>query len=307
MEFDLILNKNTASCVSVPVEFSEEYGSNYINISVCKEPKSNTEVAVADGSKKQRLRMRGGSRKRSWVWQHFDSIVVINKNGKEIQYGVCQIITDGNIKCAQKIKVASGSTSNLIHYLSSVHGIMQIDYWGLTGKIFTITLDNGANVKAAINKIEGLVVGKGLLSAEVFVAHAKRLINFFISPKQNERLENAQQSLQIPEANNSCFLAWERLLLVKDYIDIVLFMLSKDNSSEACQDYNRLKKIMLVDDEWSLMNDLIHLLGPFNEYTEYFSGSEYVMISMMYPLITALISNRSLDKIVRNKYKNILM
>ncbi|CAG8751081.1 16792_t:CDS:1, partial [Cetraspora pellucida] len=46
------------------------------------------------------------------------------------------------------------------------------------GKIFTITSDNGANVKAAINKIEGvsrmpcmahtlqLVVGKGLLPAE---------------------------------------------------------------------------------------------------------------------------------------------
>ncbi|CAG8800222.1 9221_t:CDS:2, partial [Cetraspora pellucida] len=263
MKFDSILNKNTASCVSVPMEFSKEYELNHINISVCEEPKSNTEVAVAD---------------------------VIDKNSKEIQYCVYQIITDGNIKCAQKIKVANRSTSNLIHHLSSVHKIMdnqinnakthpkpkndfltrsllkfiicenmplnlqgflgiicswiddsfkihevlltltylkyphtainiynainqQIDYWELTGKIFTITSDNRANVKAVINKIEGvsrmpctahilqLVVGKGLLPAKVFVAHAKQLINFFISSKQNERLENVQQSLQIPEAN----------------------------------------------------------------------------------------------------------
>ncbi|RGB35340.1 hypothetical protein C1646_785394, partial [Rhizophagus diaphanus] len=37
-----------------------------------------------------------------------------------------------------------------------------------------------------------LVVGKGLLAAEILIARAKRLINFFTSPKQNERLINAQ-------------------------------------------------------------------------------------------------------------------
>src|SRR5436189_33702 len=38
-----------------------------------------------------------------------------------------------------------------------------------------------------------LVVGKGLLAAEVLIARAKRLINFFTSPKQNERLLDAQK------------------------------------------------------------------------------------------------------------------
>ncbi|CAG8737173.1 3268_t:CDS:1, partial [Racocetra fulgida] len=60
------------------------------------------------------------------------------------------------------------------------------------------------------------------------------------------------------------------------------------NSPNVRQDYNRLKKIMLTNDKWNLMNDLTHLLDSFNEYTEYFSGSEYVIISMMYLLITAL-------------------
>ncbi|CAG8679037.1 7920_t:CDS:2, partial [Racocetra fulgida] len=88
---------------------------------------------------------------------------------------------------------------------------------------------------------------------------------------------------------NSSFLAWERLLLVRDYIDIVLIMLSKDNTPDAHQNYNRLKKIMLTDNEWNLISNLTNLLGPFNEYSEYFSGSEYVTISMMYPLINTLI------------------
>ncbi|CAG8647224.1 11247_t:CDS:2, partial [Racocetra fulgida] len=54
--------------------------------------------------------------------------------------------------------------------------------------------------------------------------------------------------------------------------------------------YNRFKKIMLTDNKWNLMSDLTNLFRPFNEYTEYFSSSEYVTISIMYPLITTLIA-----------------
>jgi hypothetical protein len=39
-----------------------------------------------------------------------------------------------------------------------------------------------------------LVVGKGLLPAEILVARAKRLINFFTSPKQTEKLLEIQKS-----------------------------------------------------------------------------------------------------------------
>jgi hypothetical protein len=39
-----------------------------------------------------------------------------------------------------------------------------------------------------------LVVGKGMLTAEILIARAKRLINFFTLPKQNERLLNAQKT-----------------------------------------------------------------------------------------------------------------
>jgi hypothetical protein len=78
--------------------------------------------------------------------------------------------------------------------------------WNLTGKVFTITTDNGSNMVRAgrlINEIIRLpctthtlqlVVGKGLLPAEVLIARAKRLINFFTTPKQTEKLIEIQKT-----------------------------------------------------------------------------------------------------------------
>ena len=68
-----------------------------------------------------------------------------------------------------------------------------------------MTTDNGSNmVKAGrlMNELTRLpctahtlqlVVGKGLLPAEVLIARAKRLINFFTSPKQTEKLMEIQK------------------------------------------------------------------------------------------------------------------
>ncbi len=81
-----------------------------------------------------------------------------------------------------------------------------ISNWNLTGKVFTMTTDNGSNmVKAGklMNELIRLpctahtlqlVVGKGLIPAEVLIARAKRLINFFTSPKQTEKLLDIQKN-----------------------------------------------------------------------------------------------------------------
>ena len=77
--------------------------------------------------------------------------------------------------------------------------------WEIRDKIFNITTDNGSNVKKAINNMENvewlgctahtlqLVVGKGMLPAQVLILRAKRLIDFFMRPKQSERLEEIQK------------------------------------------------------------------------------------------------------------------
>ena len=58
-----------------------------------------------------------------------------------------------------------------------------------------------------------LVVGKGLIPAQVLVARTKRLLSFFIVPKQSERLEDAQRALLIPE-NKVIFIYYIILLLI---------------------------------------------------------------------------------------------
>jgi hypothetical protein len=85
-----------------------------------------------------------------------------------------------------------------------------IHEWKLDGKVFTITTDNGSNMVKAGRLLKDknnitrfpcaahtlqLVVGKGLLPAERLVARAKRLINFFTTPKQTEKLIEIQKNM----------------------------------------------------------------------------------------------------------------
>jgi hypothetical protein len=94
------------------------------------------------------------------------------------------------------------------HTGNNICGVLReiISNWNLNGKVFTITTDNGSNMVRAgklMNELVRLpctahtlqlVVGKGLLPAEVLIARAKRLINFFTTPKQTEKLMEIQSN-----------------------------------------------------------------------------------------------------------------
>lgn len=87
-----------------------------------------------------------------------------------------------------------------------------LDNWGLREKTNVIVTDNGANMKKAINEMNEissnirwqpcsahtlqLVVGKGLSSVKLLVLRAKKLIDFFLRPKQSQRLGDIQKRLQ---------------------------------------------------------------------------------------------------------------
>ena len=87
-----------------------------------------------------------------------------------------------------------------------------LDQWMLRDKVNVITTDNGSNMKRAIEDMNiispnitwkpctahtlQLVVGKGLACVKLLVLRAKRLIDIFMRPKQSERLENIQISIQ---------------------------------------------------------------------------------------------------------------
>jgi hypothetical protein len=192
--------------------------------------------------------------------------------------------------------------------------------WELQDKVFFCTTDNAANMKKCFNKTSllqrlsctahtiQLVVGKGLLIAEVLIARAKRLINFFTSPKQNERLldaqrKNSEENLEeesdlrivfykaitdVETRWSSTFIAWERLIILKPYIEIVITSLNASKDRDAKEDAKRLKKINLTNDEWDAIRDLLEILGPFAELTERLEGTKYATMSYIYPGVTKL-------------------
>lgn len=79
-------------------------------------------------------------------------------------------------------------------------------HWKIKGKVCSVTTDNATNMRVACRKAGipqvpctahtiNLIVQKGLLPAEHLIARVKRLITFFTSPKQGERLAAVQTSI----------------------------------------------------------------------------------------------------------------
>ncbi len=88
---------------------------------------------------------------------------------------------------------------------------------------------------------------------------------------------------------NSSYLAWRRLIKIKDLINILASTLMIDPDTR--RDGKRLKDINLTDDEWQAMGKLVIILEDFAGVTEYLGGSNYTTISLMYSLL-AIISKK---------------
>jgi len=87
---------------------------------------------------------------------------------------------------------------------------------------------------------------------------------------------------------NSKYISWKRLIKLKPAILSLnnLLKLSKNKIDKI--DNRKLDRIMLCENEWRFMEDLIKLFAPFDELTTYFSGNDYVTISSILPLIESL-------------------
>ncbi|CAH1763164.1 9632_t:CDS:2, partial [Entrophospora sp. SA101] len=115
-------------------------------------------------------------------------------------------------------------------------------------------------------------------------AHTIQLVIDY--PKQQQLLSAIGD---VPTCWNSSYLAWERIYNLKDAIYTALnTILRNKKDSQSKKDYNRLKKIMLQEEEWDFMLEMIGVLGPFYEFTQILGASDYVTINLVYPLINTL-------------------
>ncbi|CAG8832699.1 31306_t:CDS:2, partial [Gigaspora margarita] len=88
---------------------------------------------------------------------------------------------------------------------------------------------------------------------------------------------------------NSSYLAWCRLLELKGYIRILKANLAENNNRDSKKDFQQLNRIMLTNDEWDLLRDLIPVLGSFEEVTRYLGSSSYATYSIVSPLMSEII------------------
>jgi hypothetical protein len=84
---------------------------------------------------------------------------------------------------------------------------------------------------------------------------------------------------------NSSYLAWQRLLLLRDAISVLNTKLARETDGDSKKDSKQLKKIMITTQEWDLIQNLVDVLEPFAEATDYLGGSSYCTHSIINPLI----------------------
>lgn len=83
-------------------------------------------------------------------------------------------------------------------------------------------------------------------------------------------------------------MAWDRLIFLQYAILQLNISLSCSLLYEEKADSIKLKKLMLSDNEWELLDELCNILAPFEKATRDLSGGTYITLSQMFPIIINL-------------------
>src|SRR5205807_1046998 len=87
----------------------------------------------------------------------------------------------------------------------------------------------------------------------------------------------------------------DRLIYLRHAILDLIKDMQIDNDRDVKYDFKRLKKILLSNDEWSLIEELLLILKDFNDITNTLSGNSYVTLSLVYPIMSHLINKIELQ------------
>ncbi|PKK65850.1 hypothetical protein RhiirC2_868624 [Rhizophagus irregularis] len=108
--------------------------------------------------------------------------------------------------------------------------------------------------------------------------------------KQIERFKETQASLnyqRVLGVIGDMSTRWNSLFL-KDAINQLATDLSRNRDNNVKKDGRRLKSINFTEEEWTFMEELVDLLGLFEEATTFLSGSTYATLSLMHPTISTI-------------------
>ena len=71
---------------------------------------------------------------------------------------------------------------------------------------------------------------------------------------------------------------------------LISILLTKPDS-DSKRDYKRLKQIMLEEEEWEVIEDLLPILQPFADATDYLGGNKYCTYTTMVPTLINIFKN----------------
>lgn len=174
------------------------------------------------------------------------------------------------------------------------------DEWGIRQKVFSVTSDNAANIKAAVKLTEwghvgcfahtiNLIVQSGLTLKEIKPVQQKVkaiVEHFHRSNKANNKFLEIQK--QMNEAAtplklkndvitrwNSTFYMFERFLQIKEPLTATLAIL---NSPVEC----------LSETEWQVLKEVCSILKPFEQITREMSEEKNVTLSKVIIIVKGL-------------------
>ncbi len=75
----------------------------------------------------------------------------------------------------------------------------------------------------------------------------------------------------------------------------MLNTISSNTNLDSKKDAKRLKEIIITDDKWDLIANLIEILLTFAETTEVLKGSNYITNSLCIPMLIEIIKTFTID------------
>ncbi|CAG8652875.1 43728_t:CDS:2 [Gigaspora margarita] len=198
-------------------------------------------------------------------------------------------------------------SSDIIESVSSVLDKFNIDHQ----KIFSITTDNGANVKSAVQqmgitnvKCAGhtlqLSVNLGLKQVDGLISNCKTLVSILSKEKKRKQLREAQLQISpglkepldvvkdVDTRWNSTFHSIEHLVYLRPAIMQLYSTLNNHTLREARRGAETMRSYLPSEEEFELLKELIIILSPFDEATQFLSGSKYPTLGFMTPMLEEL-------------------
>ena len=174
--------------------------------------------------------------------------------------------------------------------------------WNILSKVVAATTDNGQNVISAVEKLELLnlpCVGHTLQlvvkhafnvpSVSRILARIKRLVlHFCKSPKATYKLNDKQTLLGLKQESfkNECVTRWGstyKMLatLLHQQQAICTVLLDSEKHSD--------KDLIATSQEFTVPEELLAILKPFNDTTEVVSSERYLTLSIVLPILHKLL------------------